>query len=152
MELSKIEELLKRYDEGETSLSEERLLREYFIKEEVPEHLLSYKLMFSFSAKQAQETFEGNKDKPKLNSKKNWYAWSPIAAVLILALGIFFFNDFSDTLNKNDIGTIAEEELALEKTKEALNMVSQFMNEGKSDLVYLKEFNKTKNKIIEIDH
>lgn len=152
MELSKIEELLERYDEGETSLAEEKLLREYFLKEEVPEHLLSYKLMFSFSAKQAQETFEENEEKPKANSTKNRFAWTAIAAILILALGIFFFNDSSNTLNENDLGTLSEEELALEKTKEALNMVSQFMNEGKSDLVYLKEFNKTKNKIIEIDH
>ncbi len=30
-------------------------------------------------------------------------------------------------------------------------MVSQIMNEGKSDLIYLKEFNKTKDKIIQID-
>ena len=30
-------------------------------------------------------------------------------------------------------------------------MISEIMNEGKSDLVYLKEFNNTKDKIIQID-
>jgi len=148
MELDNIEKLLNRYDEGETSLKEEKLLREYFSNEDVPEHLMSYKLMFAFSAKQADVKFE---EKAKTSSVKNRYAWSSIAAILIVALGIFFFNNSSRTLNDNDLGTISDEELALQKTKETLNMVSQFMNEGKSDLVYLKEFNNTKNKIIKID-
>ena len=150
MELSKIEKLLERYEEGKTSLAEERWLRDYFLEEEVPEHLRSYQLMFTFSARQAAEKLE---ETPKISShtKKNWYAWSSIAAILIVALGIFFFNDSSRRLNENDLGTISEEEIALQKAKETLAMVSHFMNEGKSDLVYLKEFNNTKNKIIQID-
>lgn len=148
MELDKIERLLERYDEGETSLAEERMLKEYFLKEDVPEHLRSYQLMFTFSARQAGEKLE---ETPKIGSKRNWYTWSSIAAILIVALGIFFFNDSSQRLNDSDLGTITEEEIALEKAKETLAMVSQIMNEGKSDLVYLKEFNNTKNKIIQID-
>ncbi|SDR85526.1 hypothetical protein [Gramella sp. MAR_2010_147] len=149
MELNRIEKLLERYEEGETSLAEENLLRDYFLNEDVPEHLISYKLMFTFSAKQSKKTFE---QKPKVKSGKSRYAWTSIAAILIVALGIFFFNDSSRMLKDGDLGTISDEEMALQKTKETLNMVSQFMNEGKSDLVYLKEFNNTKNKIIEIDH
>lgn len=148
MELSKIEKLLDRYDEGETSIAEEKLLREYFLNADVPEHLKSYQLMFRFSASQAEEKLE---NKPKVVSRRNWYSWTSIAAILIVALGIFFYNDSSRMLNDNDLGTISDEELALQKTKETLHMVAQIMNEGKSDLVYLKEFNNTKNKIIQID-
>ncbi|MCH4822917.1 hypothetical protein ML462_06995 [Gramella lutea] len=148
MELGKIERLLDRYDEGETSIAEEKLLREYFLSEDVPEHLRSYQLMFRFSASQAEEKLE---NKPKVVSKRNWYSWTSIAAILIVALGIFFYNDSSRMLNDNGLGTISDEELALQKTKETLHMVAQIMNEGKSDLVYLKEFNNTKNKIIQID-
>ena len=148
MELSKIEKLLERYDEGETSLAEEKLLREYFLRNDIPEHLRSYKLMFMFSDKQANERLQ---EVPEVKSTNNWYTWTSIAAIFIVALGIFFFNDNSRSLNENDLGTITEEEVALEKAKETLAMVSQFMNEGKSDLVYLKEFNNTKNKIIQID-
>lgn len=148
MELSKIEKLLDRYDEGETSIAEEKLLREYFLNADVPEHLKSYQLMFRFSANQAEEKLE---NKPKVVSRRNWYSWTSIAAILIVALGIFFYNDSSRMLNDNDLGTISDEELALQKTKETLHMVAQIMNEGKSDLVYLKEFNNTKNKIIQID-
>ena len=150
MESGKIEKLLERYDEGKTSLAEEKILREYFMNQEVPEHLRSYQLIFMFSAKQKNETMEKS---PKVKSKarKNWHSWASIAAILIVALGVFYFNDSSQLLNENDLGTISDEELALEKTKETLNMVSQLMNEGTADLAYLKEFNKTKNKIIEID-
>lgn len=148
MELDKVERLLERYEEGETTLAEEKQLREYFLNAEVPEHLRSYKLMFLYSAKQTEHTYEG---KTESRSKRNWYTWTSIAAILVVALGIFFFNDSTRSLNSNDLGTISDEEIALQKTKETLNMVSQFMNQGKSDLVYLKEFNNTKNKIIEIE-
>ena len=148
MELTKIEKLLERYDEGETSLAEEKILREYFLNNRVPEHLSSYKMMFMFSAKQSNQTLQ---ETPKIKTiRTNWYAWSSIAAILIVALGLFFFND-ANQMNQNDLGTITDEEIALEKTKETLTMISQIMNEGKSDLVYLKEFNNTKNKIIQID-
>lgn len=149
MELSEIEKLLERYDEGETSLAEERKLKEYFLKGDVPEHLRSYQLMFTFAAKQAGEKLENT---PKISSqtRENWYTWSSIAAIFIVALGIFFFNESSQRMHESDMASI-EEEIALQKAKETLTMVSQFMNEGKSDLVYLKEFNNTKNKIIQID-
>ena len=148
MELTKIEKLLERYDEGEASLAEEKILREYFLNNRVPEHLSSYKMMFMFSAKQSNQTLQ---ETPRIKTTRtNWYAWSSIAAILIVALGLFFFND-ANQMNQNDLGTITDEEIALEKTKETLTMISQIMNEGKSDLVYLKEFNNTKNKIIQID-
>ena len=148
MELSKIEKLLERYDEGKTSLAEEKLLREYFLSNDIPENLRSYQLMFMFSNKQVNEKLPEQSEEKSTNK---WYIWTSIAAIFIVAMGVFFFNDNSRNLNENDLGTITEEEIALEKAKETLAMVSQFMNEGKSDLVYLKEFNNTKNKIIQID-
>ncbi|TRO66650.1 hypothetical protein [Christiangramia sabulilitoris] len=148
MELDKIERLLARYEEGETSLAEEKILRNYFLNNDVPEYLRSYQMIFTYANHQAQEKL---RKEPEINPRKNWYAWSSVAAILILALGLFFFNDTSSRLNENDLGTITEEEVALEKARETLAMVSQIMNEGKSDLVYLKEFNKTTNKIIQID-
>ena len=127
MELDKIEQLLKRYEEGETSLAEEKLLREYFSTEVVPEHLISYQLMFNFSSLQADKSFD---KKPKVKSGNSRYAWTSIAAILIVALGLFFFNHPSGNLSENDLGTISDEELALQKTKETLNMVSKFMKKA----------------------
>lgn len=147
MELDRIEKLLARYDEGETSLTEERELKEYFLNNEVPEELYSYKLLFAFASEQKQESFV---EKPK-ESLKSKYAWTSIAAMLIIALGIFFFNDSSRTIGDSNVASLSNEEMTLEQTKETLKMVSEFMNEGTADLVYLKEFNNTKNKIIQLD-
>ncbi len=147
MELDKIEKLLARYDEGETSLAEEKELRAYFRNNEVSEELQAYKLMFAFAREQKQESFV---EKPKTSSKSR-YAWTSIAAMLIIALGIYFFNDSARTIGDSNVASLSQEEMTLEQTKETLKMVSEFMNEGTADLKYLKEFNNTKNKIIQLD-
>lgn len=150
MESGKIEKLIEKYEDGRTSLAEENLLREYFLKEEVPPHLQSYQLMFAFATQQKEKKME--EKPPQVGERSYRFTWASVAAVLIVVLGIFFFfQNQSSSLNQKDLGTITDEEMALQKTKETLYMVSQFMNEGSSDLVYLKEFNNTQNKIIEID-
>lgn len=148
MESNKIEKLLERYELGQTSSAEEKLLRDYFLKEEVPSHLRSYQLIFQYAQKEKQKA---SGVKASLGSGKNKFIWSSVAAVLIIAVGLFFLNNPGEDPGNRDLGTITDEEQALQKTKEALNMVSQLMNEGKADLVYLKEFNNTRNKIIQVD-
>ena len=44
----KIDELLDKYFEGETSCEEERELRRFFTEEEVPEHLQTYRPLFAY--------------------------------------------------------------------------------------------------------
>ncbi len=150
MESGKIERLIEKYEEGHSSISEENILREYFRKEEVPAHLQSYKLIFAYAAQQREKKM--NEKPPQVGQRSYRFTWASVAAILIIALGVFFFFDNqSSTLKQNELGTVTDEEMALQKTKETLFMVSQFMNEGTSDLIYLKEFNNTKNKIIEID-
>ncbi len=43
-----IEELLNKYFEGETSAQEERMLRSFFSKADVPEELAVYKPLFAY--------------------------------------------------------------------------------------------------------
>ena len=43
----KIDELLDKYFEGETSCEEERELRRFFTEGEVPEHLQTYRPLFA---------------------------------------------------------------------------------------------------------
>ena len=54
-------------------------------------------------------------------------------------------------MSDSNLGTIQDKEEALQKSMEALKMVSELMNEGKEDLIYLKEFNNTKNKFIKTE-
>ena len=48
MNLQKIEKLIKKYETGETSLKEEKMLKGFFLNEEVPLHLKSYINLFAF--------------------------------------------------------------------------------------------------------
>ena len=48
MELARIEKLLDKYFEGETTISEEKELKVYFTGETVPSHLEKYKDLFGY--------------------------------------------------------------------------------------------------------
>ncbi|WP_026916045.1 hypothetical protein [Christiangramia portivictoriae] len=150
MESNRIEYLLGRYEEGETTLAEEKELREYFSQKEIPEHLEAYALLFKFQAHESKAVYTEDKVL-KLESKNYRFAWTSIAAVIIVALGIFYFNQSQPSLTTSEMSAVNDQEQALEKTKQTLKMVSAMMNEGTADLVYLQEFNKTKNQIIELN-
>ena len=49
----KIDELLDKYFEGETSCEEERELRRFFTEKEVPEHLQTYRPLFAYLNREA---------------------------------------------------------------------------------------------------
>ena len=58
MNIEKIKQLIQKYEKGETSLDEERQLREYFQKDEIPKELKSYADSFGyFEAMSGEETF-----------------------------------------------------------------------------------------------
>jgi len=150
MELQKIKDLLEKYEAGETSLAEEKKLREHFKKNEVPDSLKSYQLIFGFSEIENQKSYEKEILLPS-NKQDNRYLWTAIAASVILVVGLFFFQNKPLEMSDSDLGTIQDKEVALQKSMEALKMVSELMNEGKEDLIYLKEFNNTKNKFIKTE-
>jgi len=146
MELNKLESLLKKYEEGNTGLAEEKQLQDYFSSEEIPDHLQSYKLIFAYSAQEKNRTYQG---KIQLTSKKGQYFFIGIAASILLAIGIFAWQDnIREEIPQHNLGTIEDPQEAYQKTKEALQMVTEVFNSGREDLEYLSEFNKTKNKFI----
>lgn len=58
----KIEELLDKYFEGETSCEEERELRRFFTEEKVPEHLQTYRPLFAYLTQEAISEFDFKKN------------------------------------------------------------------------------------------
>ncbi|MBQ4821743.1 hypothetical protein [Aquimarina sp. MMG016] len=144
MELSNIEKLLEKYFEGETTISEEKELKVYFTRENVPSHLERYKDLFQFFSQES--TITATKDlNLNTDKKRKNYAWVGIAASIALIAGIFLTNTPPDP---EEMGTYEDPEIALQETKKILNMVSQLMNEGKKDLVYLNEFETAKKDLV----
>jgi len=151
MELNNLRALLRKYEEGETNLNEEKILKQYFTTlelEDVPEEFLEYKKLFSFSIASKKVEYSKELRLYRSSSKKNWI-YTGAAASILLVIGLLFFNDFNNqSLNGENLGTIESPEQAYKKTKETLQMVANVFNDGREDLQYLEEFNKTKNKFI----
>lgn len=140
----KIQLLLEKYFEGETSLQEEKELQEYFNSEQVDASLEKYKPMFKYFQKAGLEEFtkkELSLNKPK---KRNLFWKIGIAATF---LSVFFGVSYHLKQQKQQ----QEAEIAFEQVKEALQLISVNYNKGTTKIKYLKEFDATTNKIINLN-
>lgn len=147
MELQKIKVLLERYLEGETTLTEEQQLRDYFSQDTVAPDLVSYKPLFSYFNVAHKEQFKGSFSLPNSQHKKPAIIWLAAAASIALLATAVWYGNGKATYN-NDLGTYEDPQLALQKTKDILNLVSHYMHEGNDELVYITEIEMTKNKLV----
>lgn len=86
----KIEELIERYFEGQTSCEEERELRCFFNRENVPEHLQVYRPLFICLEQEVKAFREKSTPTAKLPSyrRRFIYMMSGVAAGILLLIGI----------------------------------------------------------------
>lgn len=136
MVLNNIEKLLEKYENGETSLKEEQVLKNYFSSDTVAPHLETYKPMFDYFLVNQQEQF--TKDVPLKTKRTFNYKWISVAAVAVLMLGIYF----GKSINNSDLGTYEDPQLALNEVTKSLEMISKSFNKGTSTVGYLNEVNK----------
>lgn len=142
MELHNIEIQLNKFLEGKTSLDEEKELRAYFASENVAPQFKEYQVLFGFFKKERERKYE---PPYKTHHKSKLYPWFAIAAGIAVIIGVFLFNP---TPQKTS-GVIEDPEIALQKTKEVLNLIAQQMHNGKKELVYLTAIENTRNELIE---
>ncbi len=92
----KIEELVDRYFEGETSCEEERELRRFFNNERVPEHLEAYRPLFAYIEQEVKAYREERNHTAKATSRfrRFNYIISGVAAVVLLLIGIAGINRY----------------------------------------------------------
>lgn len=84
-----IDLLLEKYFEGETTLEEESILRNYFRQSEIEDRHKVYAPMFNyFSAERKEAAVEKKKKIP-------FYVWISVAASILLIIGIRSFNSVS---------------------------------------------------------
>ena len=160
MELQPIEELLKKYDRGETSIAQETKLADFFAQNDVPEHLLHYKTLFCYFSNEKQQDYIPDL---KLNKRTHSFRNLSIAASVVILIGL--------ALNYNSTSTVqySEDEIfAYNQTKTALELLSNNLNKGTTQLknlgvfsnamqkgeqnmTYLHTFNTTTNKIFKIN-
>lgn len=85
----KIEELIDRYFEGQTSCDEERELRRFFTQENIPEFLQVYRPLFACLDQEAKAFQKESIPAKKLSLRRRFiYMTGGIAAGLLLLIGI----------------------------------------------------------------
>lgn len=143
MESSKIEALLEIYFEGNTTLEQEKILREYFISEVVAEHLETYKPLFAAFSEAKFETSEREIFLPKKQKTSNFWKYG-IAAMFTLIIGVTAFFLSQSRLTQEEKEALA----AFEKSKEIMYLLSSNLNQGTEKLEHVSQFTITKNEIL----
>ena len=143
MVLDNIEQLLEKYDNGETTLQEEQQLKNYFSQETVAPHLEVYKPMFMYFLQTQKEQF--TKEIP-LQPKKTYtlYKWISVAAIAVLMFAVYT-QVGNQPVGLNDLSQ--DELMAYNQTVEAFNLLASNLNKGVNSMEYLGEFNKATNTI-----
>jgi len=141
MELANIEKLIEKYENAETSLPEEQVLKDYFQQENIPEHLIEYKALFNYFETSSTERF--TKTIP-IKTKKTYWKWMSVAAAVVLLVSVYSINTSRGLTDKER----QEAQLALKETQKAFQLISQKLNKGENvAFAGLQEFNKTQKKI-----
>jgi hypothetical protein len=149
MELARIEELIEKYFQGETTLVEEKQLKQYFSTETVAAHLEHYKPLFNYLTVNDKELF--NKELSLPSKKRFSAAWIAIAASLVFFGVLFAYLNYKPSPAPaqvvSDLGSFDSPEEAFEETQKALALLSENVNEGVKSIAYLNEYEKSKQLI-----
>lgn len=144
MESHKIESLLEKYFEGETTIAQENQLQEYFSSPNVAQHLEQYRPVFGYFSKAREQQFE--QTLPLQPRKRKAVAWLSVAAsvVVLLGVGTFAYNNMQDS-SSDELGTYDDPEVAFRETQKALDMLAGHVNTGVESVAYINEYEDSKN-------
>jgi hypothetical protein len=150
MNFTEIERLIGKFYEGETTPGEERQLREFFAREEIPSHLAVHAGLFSFYDESEKETIPdpGFEDKllarlgetpviPIYSRRKQFLYLAGMAAVFLLLVGLFF--TFRNDILRNSYND-EETAAAYMKAQNALLLLSSNLNAGLDQVQRLDNF------------
>jgi hypothetical protein len=145
MDYNKIEKLLEAYFEGNTSVSEENELKEFFKNSDIPEQFMYAKGLFNFYADEKSLKSQQISIKTKQKSRNMFLYISGIAASILIAM---FFVFSVQTTNDDVIYAyyngkpITDKVLAEKYTRQALLAMSQNLDKGTKNLNQLNQLNK----------
>ena len=160
MDLQPIEELLKKYDRGETSIAEEAKIAVFFAQNDVPEHLLHYKMLFNYFSNEKHQDY-----RPDLKLNKRTYSFRNLSiaasVVILLGLALSYNSNSTEQYSEDEIFVYNQTKTALELLSNNLNkgttqlknleVFSNAMQKGEQNITYLNTFNITTNKIFKIN-
>lgn len=138
MELANIEKLVIKYENAETTLQEEQILRDYFNSGNVAPHLAGYQMMFTYFKASQDETYNKSIELTPKKSKKLNLKWLSVAASIALIFSVYMGNSYYQQRQ-------AEKQFA--QVQEALLMLSSNLNKGNEAFENLYAYEDSVNKI-----
>jgi hypothetical protein len=158
MDSKQIEQLLEKYWNCETSLEEERALRDYF-RGQVPENLNDVASLFRYFESQQQKEISSpgfdaqvkqqiRKHRPKGKAINLAFALRIAAGLVVVMVASYFVRQEVRKSYPSEVAdTYSDPQLALEETKKALLMLSKGFNKAQKEAGKLKVFNEAEQKI-----
>lgn len=159
MDSNRIEELLSKYWNCETSLEEEQQLREYFKGGDIPEQWKETAALFRYFEENKKKTLNDvafdaeviQSAQPQKKGKlvKLFYNTMRIAAgVAVLVMAVWFVRkEVRETTPQEVVDTYDDPQLAFEETKKALLMISKSFGTAESQAKKLNMFNEAQEEI-----
>jgi hypothetical protein len=162
MDSKKLEELVKKYWDCETSLEEEQQLREYFRGENIPDVWRETATLFRYFDEQKSKTVEPQFDETVVNRIKEiprkregkvvkWVTASLriAAGVAVLLAAVYFVRQElrEDTVIASSEDTFEDPQQAFEETKKALLMISKGFGRAEQQAKKINMFNEAQEKI-----
>jgi hypothetical protein len=131
MERSEIDQLLQKYWSGETSLTEEKILKQYFSSEQLNSDPLDqewFASIVNFQSVKVNKSDFQIPEPPYYRMNKLYNMIIKTAAVLICVFGLFWYVYYNKKIQ-------SQQELVLRKKAEAdLLFMSQMINEADIEL------------------
>jgi hypothetical protein len=146
MEFDKMDALIEKYFDGETSIAEENELKDYFSSTDVAPHLEQYRPMFGYFTAAKEQKLTNNVSLVSKNRKVAWLAIAASIAVLI-GVGTYTYLNMNPEKDNRELGTYDDPKEALEATQKALAMLSNNVNRGVEGVQYLQVYQVTKEKV-----
>jgi len=143
MKTNEIKALLQKYYDGLTSSSEEAAIEEYFLNSPVPEDLETDRLHFQsilamrdediLVPDDLEDSIRENLNRiqkvSERNSRRYIYMVLSAAAALLLMVSTYIFIS-----NQNQTEYVTDPKIAYAESKEALELISKYFNEGTAQL------------------
>jgi hypothetical protein len=161
MDSKKLEELLKKYWDCETSLEEEAQLREYFRSDSIPEHLKETAVLFRYFEEQKAQSLDPRFDKGLVAGLKKtapvgggrlvrlvYNSMKIAAGIAVLLMATYFVRQ---EIRKDDPvaieDTYDDPQRAFEETKKALLMISKGFGTAEQQAKRINMFNEAQEKV-----
>lgn len=142
MELTKIEKLVEKYENAETTLQEENELKAYFSKDKVAPHLEQYRMLFNYFSVVKSEKLTKPIVLSKTKPKKN-YKWLSVAASIALLFSVF--------IGQQEYKKYQEKKEAMRiyaQVSKSLELLSTNLKKGENAVATLYTYENTAKKIL----